>query len=293
MLARRTERAGASEGGSEGGKEVAYSAPVTVRRRLDAELVRRGLLGSRRQAVEAIAAGRVRVAGSPAPAPTRLVAPDESIQVTGDPPRFVSRGGEKLAAALDRFVVDVRGRRALDAGASTGGFTDCLLQAGAVHVDAVDVGRGQLAWSLRDDPRVTVRERTNVRHLEPDDLGGPVDLTVADLSFISLLTVAPTLARCTRLDGDLVLLVKPQFEAGRARIGKGGVVRDPAVHRAVLHEVRDGLTAAGLHVVDVMASPLKGADGNVEFLVRCDARGPALDDVRLDAVVPSTDAGAA
>ena len=264
---------------------------MTVRRRLDAELVRRGLLGSRRQAVDAITAGRVRVAGSPAAAPARLVAPDEPIQLSGEPPRFVSRGGEKLAAALDRFDVEVRGRRALDAGASTGGFTDCLLQAGAVHVDAVDVGRGQLAWSLRDDPRVTVRERTNVRHLEPDELGGPVDLTVADLSFISLLTVAPALARCTRADGDLVLLVKPQFEAGRARIGKGGVVRDPGVHRAVLHEVRDGLRDAGLHVVDVMASPLRGADGNVEFLVHVDAVGPALADPVLDAVVPAAVSG--
>jgi len=262
---------------------------VTVRRRLDAELVRRGLLGSRRQAVEAIAAGRVRVGGSPAPAPTRLVAADEAIQVTGDPPRFVSRGGDKLAAALNRFDLDVRGLRALDAGASTGGFTDCLLQAGVVHVDAVDVGRGQLAWSLRDDPRVTVRERVNVRQLEPDDLGGPVDLTVADLSFISLVTVAPALARCTKTEGDLVLLVKPQFECGRARIGKGGVVRDPAVHRAVLHEVRDGLRDAGLHLVDVMVSPLRGADGNVEFLARCDSRGPALDDERLDEALPEVD----
>ncbi len=155
-----------------------------------------------------------------------------------------------------------------------------------MHVVAVDVGRGQLAWSLRDDPRVTVRERTNVRHLEPADLGGPVDLTVADLSFISLRTVAPALARCTKPDGDFVLLVKPQFEAGRARIGKGGVVRDPAVHRAVLHEVRDGLRAAGLHVVGVMPSPLQGADGNVEFLVHCDTRGPAVDDEHLDDVVP-------
>ena len=141
----------------------AYPAPVTVRRRLDAELVRRGLLGSRRQAVEAIVAGRVRVGGSPTQAPARLVGAGEPIQLTGDPPRFVSRGGEKLAAALAHFAVDVRGRRVLDAGASTGGFTDCLLQAGAAQVHAVDVGRGQLAWSLRHDPRVTVRERTNVR----------------------------------------------------------------------------------------------------------------------------------
>jgi 23S rRNA (cytidine1920-2'-O)/16S rRNA (cytidine1409-2'-O)-methyltransferase len=258
---------------------------VTVRRRLDAELVRRGLLGSRRQAVEAIAAGRVRVGGSPARVAARLVGAGEAIQLVGEAPRFVSRGGEKLAAALERFGVAVRGRRALDAGASTGGFTDCLLQAGAAHVHAVDVGRGQLAWSLRDDPRVTVRERTNVRALEPADLGGPVDLTVADLSFISLVTVAPALARCTRPDGDLVLLVKPQFEAGRARVGKGGIVRDPEVHRAVLHEVRDGLRDAALFVIDVMTSPLRGADGNVEFLVRCDARGPAIDDVYLDHVV--------
>ena len=240
---------------------------MTVRRRLDAELVRRGLLGSRRQAVEAIAAGRVRVAGSPAPAPTRLVAADEPIQVTGDPPRFVSRGGEKLAAALDRFEIDARGRRALDAGASTGGFTDCLLQAGAVHVDAVDVGRGQLAWSLRDDPRVTVRERTNVRHLEPDTLGGPVDLTVADLSFISLVTVAPALARCTRPDGDLVLLVKPQFEAGRARIGKGGVVRDPALFPLVEQRLRQCCASVGLAVAGWYDSAITGGDGNREFFL--------------------------
>jgi len=203
----------------------------------------------------------------------------------GEPPRFVSRGGEKLVAALDRFAVSVRDRRALDAGASTGGFTDCLLQAGAAHVDAVDVGRGQLAWPLRDHPRVTVREKTNVRTLLPELLGGAVDVTVADLSFISLITVAPALARCTKPDGDVVLLVKPQFEAGRARVGKGGIVRDPEVHRSVLREVREGLVGAGLFVVDVMPSPLTGADGNVEFFVRCDTHGPVLDDDRLDAAV--------
>jgi 23S rRNA (cytidine1920-2'-O)/16S rRNA (cytidine1409-2'-O)-methyltransferase len=243
------------------------------------------MLGSRRQAVEAIAAGRVLVGGSRATGPTRQVEAGDAISVVGEPARFVSRGGEKLAAALERFSVPVRGRRALDAGASTGGFTDCLLQAGAAHVAAVDVGRGQLAWSLREDPRVTVIERTNIRELEPETIGGPVDLTVADLSFISLVTVAPALRRGTRPDGDLVLLVKPQFEAGRARIGKGGVVRDPEVHRAVLHEVRDGLAAAGLFVVDVMESPLRGAAGNVEFLVRADTTGPALGDPRLDACV--------
>ena len=258
---------------------------MTQRRRLDAELVRRGLLASRSQAVEAISAGRVLVAGSRADAPARLVDPAEPIQLQGDAPRFVSRGGEKLAAALERFAVPVAGVRALDLGASTGGFTDCLLQAGAASVLAVDVGRGQLAWALRTDTRVTVLERTNARNLEPEHLGGVVDLAVADLSFISLRTVAPALVRCTTVDADLVLLVKPQFEAGRARVGKGGIVRDPDVHRAVLHEVATGLESSGLFVVDVMVSPLRGADGNVEFLVRANRSGPAISIDVLDACV--------
>lgn len=250
------------------------------------------MLGSRRQAVDAIAAGRVRVGGSPATAPARMVDPGEAISVVGPPPQFVSRGGEKLAAALEQFAVAVAGCRALDAGASTGGFTDCLLQAGAAHVVAADVGRGQLAWPLREDPRVSVVERTNVRGLTPERIGGLVDLTVADLSFISLTTVAPALAACTRFGGDFVFLVKPQFEAGRARVGKGGVVRDPAVHRAVLREVRDGLALVGLFAVDVMASPLRGADGNVEFLMHLGTTGPAVDDERLDAAVLQTDESA-
>ena len=263
---------------------------MTVRRRLDAELVRRGLLGSRAQAVEAISAGRVLVGGSLAQVPARLVDPAESIQVTGDAPRFVSRGGEKLDAALTAFAVPVDGRRALDAGASTGGFTDCLLQAHAAQVVAVDVGRAQLAWSLRNDPRVVVMERTNVRALEPDGIGGPVDLAVADLSFISLLTVAPALARCTTDDAELVVLVKPQFEAGRARIGKGGIVRDPDVHRAVLREVRDGLIGHGLVAVGVIASPRRGADGNAEFLFHLAKSGVPISDEVLDAAVASVPA---
>jgi 23S rRNA (cytidine1920-2'-O)/16S rRNA (cytidine1409-2'-O)-methyltransferase len=197
----------------------------------------------------------------------------------------VSRGGDKLAAALDRFAVVVEGARALDLGASTGGFTDCLLQAGAASVVAVDVGRGQLAWSLRTDARVTVLERTNARNLEAEQIGGAVDLVVADLSFISLRTVAPALVRCTSAHADAVLLVKPQFEAGRARVGKGGIVRDPDVHRAVLHEVTDGLAAAGVIVTDIMVSPLRGADGNVEFLARARRAGPVVDAATLDACV--------
>ena len=238
-----------------------------TRRRLDAELVRRGLAESRTRAVELVAAGRVLARGAPVTSPARRVAPDEPLTVTGPPRRFVSRGGEKLDAALEIFGVDVRGQRVLDAGASTGGFTDCLLQRGAAHVLAVDVGHGQLAWRLRTDRRVTVLDRTNVRYLEPEVIGGPVSHAVVDVSFISLLTIAPALARCTTADAEIVALVKPQFEAGRERVGKGGIVRDPAVHRDVLLRVADGLAAAGLPVVAGCASPITGRDGNREFLV--------------------------
>jgi 23S rRNA (cytidine1920-2'-O)/16S rRNA (cytidine1409-2'-O)-methyltransferase len=234
-----------------------------MRRRLDLELVRRGLVESRARAQQAIAAGRVLVSGAPADRAGRLVAPGEPIHLTGPAPRFVSRGGEKLDAALDRFPVAVTGRRCLDAGASTGGFTDCLLQRGAAHVVAVDVGRGQLAWPLRADPRVTVLERRNVRHLTPEEVGGPVDLVVADLSFISLRLAAPALAR---LGPEAVLLIKPQFEAGRAEIGRGGIVADPAVHLDVLDAVARALAGDGLVMVGVMPSPLRGASGNIEFL---------------------------
>lgn len=252
-----------------------------MRRRLDAELVRRGLAPSRAAATEAIAGGRVLVGGAPATTSARQVSDAEAIAVSRPPRQFVSRGGEKLVAALDSFTVRVDGRRALDAGASTGGFSDCLLQHGATHVVAVDVGRGQLAWGLRTDSRVTVLERTNVRELEPAQIGGRVPLVVADLSFISLVTVAPALVRCTDDDADLVLLVKPQFEAGRARVGKRGIVRDPSVHAAVLVEVSDGLAGAGLVVVDAIASPLHGADGNREFLVHCRRSGARVPAERL------------
>ncbi|MFO7589462.1 MAG: TlyA family RNA methyltransferase [Acidimicrobiia bacterium] len=237
-----------------------------MRRRLDVELVRRGFTESRSRAVEAIESGRVLVGNGPATSPARQVGDDEAISLTGPPPRFVSRGGEKLDAALTAFEVDVAGLRALDSGASTGGFTDCLLQRGAAHVAAVDVGRGQLDWRLREDPRVTVLERCNVRHLESAQIGGPVPLAVADLAFISLLTVAQALVRCTTDDARLVLLVKPQFEAGRAHVGRGGVVRDPEVHRDVLTRVAEGLADVGLPVVDAIASPLVGPQGNREFL---------------------------
>ena len=190
-----------------------------------------------------------------------------------DPPRFVSRGGEKLDAALDEFDVEVAGRRALDAGSSTGGFSDCLLQRGCAHVIAVDVGRGQLHPKVREDPRVTVRERTDIRAVDIDELGGPVDLVVGDLSFISLRTVLEPLLAAVRPGGDLVLLVKPQFEAGKAEVSRGkGVIRDPEVQAAALADVRDALVSRRAVIMGEMTSPLKGGSGNVEFLVH--ARAP-------------------
>jgi 23S rRNA (cytidine1920-2'-O)/16S rRNA (cytidine1409-2'-O)-methyltransferase len=245
-----------------------------VRRRLDAELVRRGLVESRARAQELIARGLVTVGGAPAASAARQVDGSEAVAIVAGADQYVSRGGHKLRAALDEFAIDATGRRALDAGASTGGFTDCLLQAGAAEVVAVDVGRGQLAWSLRHDPRVTVVERTNLRDLDAGALGLPFDVVVVDLSFISLRLVAANLLALAAPAADFVLLVKPQFEAGRDRVGKGGVVRDPAVHRDVLGEVVADLDAAGLGVGAVIASPIRGAEGNVEFLARA-ARGAA------------------
>jgi 23S rRNA (cytidine1920-2'-O)/16S rRNA (cytidine1409-2'-O)-methyltransferase len=249
------------------------------RRRLDVELVRRGLASSRAEAQAAVAAGRVTVAGNPATKAGSLVADDAPVQVIGPGRRYVSRGGEKLRSALDRFAVDPRDRDCLDAGASTGGFTDCLLQAGAARVVAVDVGYGQLAWEIRNDPRVTVMERTNVRNLEPTNLPFVPDLVVADLSFISLRAVLPALVSAADPGAEFVVLVKPQFEAGPTDVGSGGVVRDPAVWRRVLVEVMEALRAASIGVLGVVASPLRGPAGNVEFLLH-GRRG--VDDASID-----------
>jgi 23S rRNA (cytidine1920-2'-O)/16S rRNA (cytidine1409-2'-O)-methyltransferase len=247
---------------------------MTARRRLDAELVRRGLATSRVEAQRAVAAGRVTVGGAPAFKPARLVAPEEPVRVLGPGPRFVSRGGEKLDAALGEFAVAVADCRVLDAGASTGGFTDCVLQRGAARVVAVDVGHGQLHERVRSDPRVDVRERTNVRGLDAGVIGGPVDLVVADLSFISLRTVVPALLACSRPGADLVLLVKPQFEAGRAEAARGrGVIRDSEVHARVQEEIGAALAAAGATIMGWMESPLAGADGNKELFVHARAPG--------------------
>jgi len=231
--------------------------------------VRRGLAPSREQAQTLIARGAVLVAGAPAGKPSRLVAPGEPIVVLGPGPRFVGRGGEKLDAALARFCIEVRGRRALDAGASTGGFTDCLLQRGAAGVVAVDVGHGQLHETVRADPRVMALERTDIRSLSLTAIGQePFELIVADLSFISLRTVAPALVgRLAAPDADIVVLIKPQFEAGRRVAARArGVVRDPAVWAEVLETVGSALARHGAAMMEVMVSPLTGADGNVEFL---------------------------
>ena len=253
------------------------------------ELVRRGLLSSREQAAEAVAAGRVLVSGAPATKVAHLVAPGEPVQVVGPPPPFVSRGGLKLDAALERFSVDVSGRRVLDAGASTGGFTDCLLQRGAAHVVAADVGRGQLHERLRADGRVEVLDGVNVRHLDLEQVGGrPFEVVVADLSFISLRTVMPALLGPLAGPGaDAVLLVKPQFEAGRAVVSRGrGIVSDPEEWRRALAGVGAAVAAAGAAMMGTMVSPITGAEGNVEFLLCARAHVPGGGDVPgLDDVV--------
>jgi 23S rRNA (cytidine1920-2'-O)/16S rRNA (cytidine1409-2'-O)-methyltransferase len=261
-----------------------------VRRRLDTELVRRGLVASRARAVELIETGRVTVGGAPAQSPARQVDGAEAVAIVAAPNDYVSRGGRKLRGALDEFAIDVAGLRALDAGASTGGFTDCLLQAGATEVVAVDVGRGQLAWALRNDARVTVFERTNLRDLHAGAIGPPVDFVVVDLSFISIRLVVPNLLELATETAEFVLLIKPQFEAGRVRVGKGGVVRDPAVHRDVLGEVVADLDGAGLGVAAVIPSPLRGADGNVEFLARAFRSAATVTTEALDRAVASVPA---
>jgi 23S rRNA (cytidine1920-2'-O)/16S rRNA (cytidine1409-2'-O)-methyltransferase len=230
--------------------------------------VRRHLAPTRSSAQELIRAGRVTVSGAPTDKSARLVDPSESVVVLGEPPRFVGRGGEKLAAALERMGIDVDGRRVLDAGASTGGFVDCLLRYGAESVIAVDVGRGQLHERMAGDPRVIRMDRVNVRDLEPDDVGGTVEVLTADLSFISLVTVADALLGLTALGGELVLLVKPQFEGGRKAAARGrGVIRDPLVWKQSLERVMSAYEERGATMMGAMVSPVRGADGNVEFFL--------------------------
>ena len=242
------------------------------RLRLDAELVRRGLARSREHAADLVAQGRVKVAGVVATKPATGVTTDVALLVADDPdrPDYVSRGGHKLAGALAVFEpagLVVTGRRCLDAGASTGGFTDVLLRHGAAQVVAVDVGYGQLAWRLQQDERVDVHDRTNIRELDLELIDGPVDLVVGDLSFISLELVLDPLLAVTRPDGDLALMVKPQFEVGKDRVGKGGVVRDLALRAEAVTAVAAGAARRGWGARAVTTSPLPGPSGNVEFFL--------------------------
>jgi 23S rRNA (cytidine1920-2'-O)/16S rRNA (cytidine1409-2'-O)-methyltransferase len=245
---------------------------VARRLRLDAELVRRGMARSRAQAASLITSGLVEVRGIPATKPATGVDGDTPVRVrdasAAGQPDYASRGGVKLAGALDALPdLRVAGRRCLDAGASTGGFTDVLLRRGAAEVVAVDVGYGQLAWSLRNDARVRVVDRTNVRGLTPEQIGGRAELTVADLSFISLGIVLPALAACTTDDGDLLPMVKPQFEIGRENLGSGGVVRDPELRAATVKGVAERAVELGWGFAGVARSPLPGPSGNVEFFL--------------------------
>lgn len=261
---------------------------MSSRRRLDTELVRRGLARSREHAAGLVEAGRVSVAGRPSVKPSTAVEASVGISVSGDPTNdYVSRGAHKLAGALQAFSprLVVAGRRCLDAGASTGGFTDVLLRAGAARVVAVDVGYGQLHWRLRSDERVVVRDRTNVRSLTPADLGGPVDLAVADLSFISLRLVLPALSSCTRAGGDMLLMVKPQFEVGRDRLSSGGVVREPGLRAQAVRDVADDAWALGWGAAGVSASRLPGPSGNVEYFLWLDRDAAALDPAAVDRAV--------
>ncbi len=237
-----------------------------TKRRIDATLVDRGLFPSREQARAAVLAGEVRVRGEVVRKAGEMVAEDAVIEVA-ERRRFVSRGGDKLAGALEVFEVPIAGRRVVDVGASTGGFTDCVLQSGAASVVAVDVGYGQLAWSLRTDERVTVYERTNIRTAIPEELGAPFDLVVTDVSFISLKTVLPHLVALMGEGSDLVALVKPQFEVGKGRVGKRGVVKDAGAHVDALQSAVDAAAEMGLTVRGLSFSPIKGPEGNIEFWI--------------------------
>jgi 23S rRNA (cytidine1920-2'-O)/16S rRNA (cytidine1409-2'-O)-methyltransferase len=260
-------------------------------------LVRRGLARSREHAAQLIAAGRVEVHGVLAGKPATGVEAGASLRVRADDddPDYASRGGHKLAGALAAFPgIEVPGRRCLDAGASTGGFTDVLLRNGAAEVVAVDVGYGQLAWSLRSDSRVTVLDRTNVRTLTPRLIGGAAALTVADLSFISLPIVLPALTACTLPDGDLLPMVKPQFEVGRERLGSGGVVRDPQHRADAVVRVAHRAAELGWRARGVARSPLPGPSGNVEFFLWLRrAEGEALPDEEIIEIVIGSEGDAA
>lgn len=257
-----------------------------MRTRLDAEMVRRGLARSRDHAVDLIESRSVLVSGIPASKPATQVDAETSILLAGERDDYVSRGGHKLAGALDTFAaIDVAGKVALDAGASTGGFTDVLLKRGAAQVIAVDVGYGQLAWELRQDPRVLIHDRTNIRTISPELIKTPVDLIVADLSFISLTLVIPALVSVSKPTADFLIMVKPQFEVGRENLGAGGVVRDPQLRKNAVLDVANSAYDMGLGTLGVVASPLPGPSGNVEYFLWLRRGAPVMSEQDLSVAI--------
>lgn len=252
--------------------------------RLDVLLCDKGLFDSRERAKTSVMSGIVYVNGNKALKPGTPVAQDSKLEVRGTTLKYVSRGGLKLEKALDTFHIDPAGKHCLDTGASTGGFTDCLLQRGAERVYAVDVGYGQLAWSLRSDPRVVTMERTNIRHLKPEQIPEKLQLAVIDVSFISLKLVLPAVRALLSQDGQVACLIKPQFEAGREKVGKKGVVREAETHREVLHAFTQNAQAAGFMIHNLTFSPVKGPEGNIEFLGHLTVQGDSCD-VDIDDLV--------
>ena len=244
---------------------IFYALRMTGKMRIDQLLVDKGFCDSREQAQRAIMAGRVIVAGQRADKPSLLVSVETAIEVQGSE-KYVGRGGFKLEAALEHFKVSVRGRSCLDVGSSTGGFTDCLLQRGAARVYAIDVGRGQIDWKLRNDPRVIVREGINARYLSAADIGETVEICVADVSFISLTLILPAVFALLPSAADMIVLIKPQFELSPEKVGRGGVVRDSSLHAEAIEKIRRFVEKQAKHWMGVMESPLRGREGNVEFL---------------------------
>ena len=238
-----------------------------MKERLDVLLVKRNLAESREKAKAVIMAGCVFVDGQREDKAGTTFSPDVNIEIKGHTLPYVSRGGLKLEKALANFDVDVKGKVCTDVGSSTGGFTDCMLQSGAVKVYAIDVGRGQLDWKLRQDPRVICMEKTNIRYVTPEDIGEPVDFSSIDVSFISLTKVLEPIRNYLKADGEIVALIKPQFEAGREKVGKKGVVREKSTHREVIEKVTDYARSVGFDVLELDFSPIKGPEGNIEYLV--------------------------
>ncbi len=238
-----------------------------MRTRLDKLVLERGLAPTREKAQALILAGQIHINGRRADKAGMPVPADARVELVGEPPRYVSRGGIKLEGALEDFSLDPSGKVCLDIGSSTGGFTDCLLQHGAARVYAVDVGKGQLDWKLRQDARVAVREGINARHLKPEDIGEPVDWVTLDVAFISVAKILPAALACARPGATFLVLVKPQFELSQKQVGKGGIVRDPALHREAVEKVTQAAVEVGLGEIQVRESHLPGAEGNREFFL--------------------------